>query len=209
VRRRVIGNLWERLIRAEQALGIKTDDNGRIVYPYPWHLLTQIYQWLNAYLNHFGKASSYQLIQSLRRRFNWLDEYFYFCQKNVGWVGAKRKPTIPHKKVNKVGFVPLSTQPRIFKVVFRCPIPRNARYFLQQIQWFMAHLPGHFVIIQVGHFWEMRFSSACAYRFHHRNLEEIKILLWESGLPVAWISETSRQISRIIERTLTYRWVAG
>jgi glutathionyl-hydroquinone reductase len=81
VRRRVIGNLWERLIRAEQALDIKTYVNGRIVYSYPWHLLTQIYQWMNAYLNHFGKASSYQLIQSIRRCFNWLDEYFYFWQK--------------------------------------------------------------------------------------------------------------------------------
>jgi hypothetical protein len=62
------------------------------------------------------------------------------------------------------------------------------------------------VIIQVGNFWEMRFSSACGYRFHNRNLEEIKILLWESGLPVAWIYETGRQISRIMERVLTYRW---
>jgi len=61
-------------------------------------------------------------------------------------------------------------------------------------------------LIPVGSFWEMRFSSACSYRFHHRNLEEIKILLWESGLPVAWIYETGRQISRIMERALTYRW---
>ncbi|RKZ74664.1 MAG: hypothetical protein DRR19_29955 [Candidatus Parabeggiatoa sp. nov. 1] len=39
-RRRVIGSLWERLIRAEQALGIKTDSTGYIIYPYPWTLLT-------------------------------------------------------------------------------------------------------------------------------------------------------------------------
>jgi hypothetical protein len=197
VRRRVIGNLWERLIRAEQKLNIKTYDNGRIIYPYPWALLNQIYQWLNAYLNHFGKASSYQLIQSLRQRFNWLDEYFYFCQKmpvNVGWVGAKRKPTV----VKKI--------PRIFKIVFRCPIPRYAMLFSRQIHWFMARLRGHFVLIQIGNFWEMRFSYACRYRFHHRHLEEMKIMLWESGLPVAWIMETGRQISGIMERALTYRW---
>ena len=62
------------------------------------------------------------------------------------------------------------------------------------------------MIIQVGNFWEMRFSATCAYRFHHRHLEEVKILLWESGLPVAWINETGRQISRIMERALTCRW---
>jgi hypothetical protein len=61
------------------------------------------------------------------------------------------------------------------------------------------------VIIQTGNFWEIRFSS-CSYRFHHRNLEEIKKVLWESGLPVAWIMETGRQISGILERSLTYRW---
>jgi len=34
----------------------------------------------------------------------------------------------------------------------------------------------------------------------------MKIVLWGSGLPVAWIYETGRQISRIMERALTYRW---
>ena len=197
VRRRVIGNLWERLIRAEQALDIKTYANGRIVYPYPWPLLTQIYQWLNAYLNHFSKASSYQLIQSLRRRFNWLDEYFYFCQK----MPVRKRKTGKNILKKKV-----TVKPRIFKVVFQSPIPRYAMRFSRQIQWFMARLRGHFVIIQVGNFWEMRYSPTCSYRFHNRKLEEIKTLLWESGLPVAWIYETGHQISRIMERALTYRW---
>jgi hypothetical protein len=197
VRRRVIGNLWERLIRAEKTLDIKTYANGRIVYPYPWHLLAQIYQWLNAYLNHFNKASTHQLIQSLRRRFNWLDEYFYWCKKMPVRKIRTGKNILKRKVTSK---------PQIFKVVFLCPIPRYARRFSQQIQWFMARLREHFVIIQVGNFWEMRFSSACGYRFHNRNLEKIKILLWESGLPVAWIYETGRQISRIMERVLTYRW---
>ena len=34
----------------------------------------------------------------------------------------------------------------------------------------------------------------------------MKILLMQSGLPVAWIMETGRQISGILERALTYRW---
>ncbi len=193
VRRRVIGNLWERLIRAEQALGIKTYAVGYIVYFYPWPLQTQIAQWLNAYLNHFNKASTYHLIQSLRQRFKWLENYFYFWQK----MPIRKRGKLKRK---------VTTQPRIFKVTFRCPIPRYATRFSRQIQWFMRCLRGHFVIIQVGNFWEMRFSEACRYRFHSRHLEEIKRVLWESGLPVAWVMETGRQISGIMERALTYRW---
>jgi hypothetical protein len=68
--------------------------------------------------------------------------------------------------------------------------------FYQQTQFFMARLRGHFMIIQLGNFWEMRFSSACSYRFHNRDLAEMKILLWETG----------KQISGIMERALTYRW---
>jgi len=31
-------------------------------------------------------------------------------------------------------------------------------------------------------------------------------MLWKSGLPVAWISETGTRITRISERTLVCRW---
>jgi len=99
------------------------------------------------------------------------------------------------------------TKPRIFKVIFNYPIPRYARRLTQQINWFKARLRGHLVMIQVGNFWEMSFSS-CHYRFHTRYLAEMKIVLWESGLSVAWIMETGRQLSGIMERALIYRWNA-
>jgi len=205
VRRRVIGNLRERLLGAEQMLyrsGMKVSENGRIIYPYPWHLLKQIHQWLNAYLNHFGKASTHRLIQSLRRRFNWLDEYFYWCVKIPPLPKGRKKQILPKGKKGVIS----KKRPRISKVVFRCPIPRYARRFVQQVIWFRGHLPGHVLMIQVGGFWEMSYSAACSYRFHHRHLASIKPLLWESGLPVAWIYETGRQISGIMERALTCRW---
>jgi len=201
VRRRVIGNLWEKLHHAEQVLyhnGLKTYEDGHLVYPYPWQLLTQIHQWINAYLNHFGKASTYQLIQSLRQRFYWLDEYFYWCQK----IPLRKRRTGKSLLKRKV-----ITKPRIFKVIFNYPIPRYARRLTQQINWFKARLRGHLVMIQVGNFWEMSFSS-CHYRFHTRYLAEMKIVLWESGLSVAWIMETGRQLSGIMERALIYRWNA-
>lgn len=83
VRRRVIGHLRERLQYAEQVLyrhGMNMDNNKYPVYPYPWPLLIQIRQWLNAYLNHFNKAASYRLVGALRQRFTWLNEYFYWCE---------------------------------------------------------------------------------------------------------------------------------
>ncbi len=203
VRRRVIGNLHERLHHAEQTLyrnGMISYENGRTVYPYLWPLLTQIYQWLNAYLNHFGKASTYQLINALRQRFNWLEEYFYWCERIVPTMSLKKESNKKQREKNVV------QKRRIFKVIYRCPIPRYARRFAQQIMWFRARLPGHILMIQVGKFWEMSYSPFCSYRFPQHHLVELKPLLWECGLPVAWIEETGRQISGILERALTYRW---
>ncbi|EDN66675.1 hypothetical protein BGP_5312 [Beggiatoa sp. PS] len=48
---------------------------------------------------------------------------------------------------------------------------------IHEIQWFRARLRGHFVLIQVGNFWEMRFSYACRYRFHHRHLTSVGCVL--------------------------------
>jgi len=206
VRRRVIGSLHEKLQQAEQTLyrgGMASFENGRTVYPYPWQLLTQIRQWLNAYLSHFGKASTHRLIHALRQRFNWLDEYFYWCEvpilrkeKHLIEIGGNLvKKTILRKKGT-----------RINKVVYRCPTPRHATRFAQQSVWFMGHLPGHVLMIQLGGFWQISFTPFCSYRFPHRDLAKLKPLLWESGFSVAWIEETGRQLSRITERALTYRW---
>jgi RNA-directed DNA polymerase len=201
VRRRVIGNLREKLQRAEQTLynsGMKTYEKGRTVYPYPWPLLTRIYQWLNAYLSHFNKASTHRLVQALRKRFNWLDEYFCWCEKIKIPLrkGKTEKALRKEKKIKRW----------ISKVVYRYPIPRYAQRFAQQTMWFRVRLPGHVLMIQVGQFWEISFSSGCSHRFPQRLMTEIKPLLWESGLPVAWIEETGRQISGILERTLMCRW---
>ena len=61
--------------------GMGEHENGRAVFPWPLGLLEKIHQWLNSYLAHFGKGSSYRLTLRLRERFDWLDEYFK-------WVGA-------------------------------------------------------------------------------------------------------------------------
>jgi len=49
---------------------------GRAVFPWPWPLLEHVRQWLGSCLAHFERASSHRLIEGLRSRFSWLDEYF-------------------------------------------------------------------------------------------------------------------------------------
>ena len=43
-------------------------------------------------------------------------------------------------------------------------------------------------------------------RFPESRLPTIRNILWESGLPVAWIGETGRRITSINERVLVRRW---
>jgi hypothetical protein len=81
VRRRVIGNLYDRLHQAEQRLQGQGMNNQ--VYPYPWEDLQKIRQWLNAYLSHCRHANTYRLMASCRRRFHWLEEYFYWLAGKV------------------------------------------------------------------------------------------------------------------------------
>lgn len=192
VRRRVVGALRERLQEAEQTLrrlGMAEYADGHTVFPWHWPLLEKVRQWLSSYLGHFGKASCHRLIQEIRDRFAWLNEY-------VLWQGGK--------------------------IFFRCPIPRYTLRYAQQKLWFRGHLPGCVLLIQLGGFWEMMIQSASVVdtintnelaaltrwpcKIPHRRLRHVKSLLWNSGLPVAWIAETGRRLCGIAERSLIFRW---
>ncbi len=43
-------------------------------------------------------------------------------------------------------------------------------------------------------------------RYHRNRLPAIRDMLWESGVPVAWIVETGRRVTGIGERVLVCRW---
>ncbi len=70
------------------------------------------------------------------------------------------------------------------------------------------------VMIRLGALWEMTADRADLLpvvawldrRFPVRNLDAVKRVLWEHGLPLAWIDETGRHVTRIAERTLTHHW---
>jgi len=123
VRNRVVGNLHEKLLKAEKQLkqqGLKNTVNSLYI-PWNWHLLPKLQQTLNSYLAHFSKANSYRLIQKMLKRFNWLNYYFKFSQRKQQWI------------VN---------------VCYS-----SGRYFQslkQQINYFRQQLKGHICIFQVG-----------------------------------------------------------
>jgi RNA-directed DNA polymerase len=184
VRRRVVGACFERLARAEEALvqrglTLATEDGARRVYPWHWPVLEAVYQWVNSYLAHFRKASCYRLVERLWRRFPWLEEYFL-------WDGER--------------------------VAYSFPPPRPALKIAQQKAQFSGRLSGHVLAAQMGRWWEMWGScpegllSQGWQRFHKSRLPTIRDILWESGLPVAWIEETGRRVTRINERLLARRW---
>lgn len=75
VRRRVVGNLWERLVRFERQQITGSDEQGWIIQlpPEPREQLRSV---LASYLGHFQHASHYRLIQRVFTRFPWLSCLF-------------------------------------------------------------------------------------------------------------------------------------
>jgi retron-type reverse transcriptase len=184
VRRRVVGACDERLARAEKALlrqGLRMADGGRQVYPWPWPVLEAVYRWLNSYLGHFGKASSYRLVERLWRRFPWLSEYY--CRDGL-------------------------------RVAYAFSRPRPARRIAEQKAQLCSRLPGHVLVVQMGN-WCAVWGNCPedllpqGSRFPARRLLAVREILWESGLPVAWIGETGRRVTGINERVLVRRWLGA
>lgn len=86
-RRRVKGTLYERLLETEKMLkaaGLKLPAPVSW-YPWPWPALYPLYNLTASYMGHFSHAASHNLIQSIRRDFAWLDEYFTFDDSKLGY----------------------------------------------------------------------------------------------------------------------------
>lgn len=193
VRRRVVGNLRERLQQAETSLlraGMTVAVNSRSVFPWPWPILFEVRQWLNSYLGYLRNASTHRLVARLRERHAWLTEYF-------DWRG--------------------------WKVEFRCPVPRFALRFHEQVGHFQEQLPGHLLMIQKGASWEVVMPRSIAARAPAGTLpvvdgqrirrsspgSAVERRLWQSRIPVAWIGETGRRLTDIAERALVCRWAGA
>lgn len=207
VRRRVVVALRERLARTDEALrglGMAAYHGGREVFPWHWPLIGKVRQWLNSYLEHIKKASGYRLIMGLRNRFPWLDEYFVWEDSKVVlrypiprftlWFLQQKRWFRDHLP----GHVLMIRQGGFWEMTLAsCGVAgKHNAESLATITTKMQSLRRNAQL--VGRKWPCR--------FHHRRLREVKALLWESGLAVAWIGETDRHVCNIAERALIYRW---
>lgn len=176
---------YERLVWTEdqlKRLGMQQLTSGRSIYPWPWEILVKVRSWMSAYQGHLDHASSVQLWLRILSRFKWLLEYFLVDNG---------------------------------KIKFRLPSPRFAKNVYQQEKWFLRLFKNHIVMIQIGTHWEMvgklvmptHLAVWIGKRFPQIYLEKrMNTLLWESGLPIAWIGETGRSITTIKERVVICRW---
>lgn len=191
VRRRVAGALRERLVRAEETLyhlGMlhetnHSNPNKRNVYPWHWALLVKMYQWLNSYLAHFKKAAHWNLINAVRDRFQWLDEYFLWEKDKIVYRCPIPRNTLrfSHQKAWFMNRLPKHML--IIQMGHFCDfvVPDTA----EDIKEIWSIFPKH---------------------FNQSYLSRIKPGLWKHHFPVAWIGETGRRLSRIAERALIFRW---
>lgn len=183
-RKRVVVALNERLIHSQRimrSVGMVQFGDGRKVFPWNWPHLQQIRQWLTSYHGHIKRSSGHRLWCDIMQRFWWIDEYFV-------WRNG-----VPY---------------------FRYPPPRYYSNFYQQKKWFVEMFPDHVLMIRRGLCWEMAAKRRdllpdptwLGRRFFAHDFDSIRRLLWESGLPVAWIGETGRRVMNIAERTLINHW---
>ena len=188
VRRRVVGNLTERLNRAEKSLiqqGLIYKETSHFQYPWHWETLQSLHQWLNSYYAHFKQAASDRLWQRFIHRFPWLREYFIW-----------------------------KTQGNKTSCQFRYPLPPHYGRFEQQKNYFVRQLTGHLILIQTGTYCQLA-SDTLELLPHWKNLRlhqsshGLKQLIEQSDCPIAWVKQTGRSINIIAERTLVFRTEKG
>jgi retron-type reverse transcriptase len=190
VRRRVVSACYERLPNCkfstpESLPNCKFGTPECLTYSlagvYLWHqpTLETVYHQLNSYMGHFRKAAFFRLVQRLRCRFPWLDEYFQQDGKRFLYSCPPLKPSLSFSQ-QKARFV--SRLPGHILVI-------------QTGKW--RELSG--ACNDIGLLKDLK-------RFPQGRLPEVRNILWASGRPVAWIMETGVRITRICERALACRW---
>lgn len=81
-RRRVVSNLKARLrdFRSAMVFSGVTNDKSFQKYVMTSEMVKSLRQTLSSYIGHFKHADSFNLLQSIWHRHNWLAEYFFLCQ---------------------------------------------------------------------------------------------------------------------------------
>ena len=185
VRKRVIGNLYDKLYYAEEQLineGLNLSSSSYSLFPWNPSLIEKLFQQLNSYLAHFNKASNYKIICRLLEKFRWLTEYFSFFQ------GISRK-------IINISLI-LPKQP-LFD-----------RYF-QQVKWFGNILQSVF-FVQIGSFWDIWDSTKSGILTHllkvdNASKSDMIHFMQQKRARIAIITETGDDSVKIKSRNLAFR----
>ena len=182
VRNRIVGALRDRLAQAEQTLirlGMGASAAGRLIFPWPWPLLQQVYQWLASYRGHMKHANSHRLWGDILVQHSWLREYFI-------WQG--NRPAFRY------------TPPRLAGNIYQ---QRN--YFLKQFHDHVLLIRfGAYWEITANDVSLLPHKGWLGKRVLASNMDYT--WLWTCGRPVAWIEETGQRKTHIAERVLSVRW---
>ena len=187
VRKRVIGNLYDKLYYAEEQLineGLNLSSSSYSLFPWNQPLIEKLHQQLNSYIAHFNKASNYKIICRLLERFRWLTEYFSFFQT-------------------------ISKTQKIVNIRLRFPKqPLFDRYF-QQVKWFGNILQSVF-FVQIGSFWDIWDSTKPRVLTHFMKISnefkyEMIHCMQLRKVPIGIIREIGDASTRIKDRNLMFR----
>jgi RNA-directed DNA polymerase len=207
---RVVGALWERLSAAEQRLkeaGMRTHPNGRQVFPYLWPVLASVQQSFNSYLGHLRHASAHRLRQDIPYLWPVLASVRQSFNSYLGHLRHASAHRLRQDIWQRFDWLEEYFWRQEDHVTFRCPIPCHALRYGQQTVWFCGHFPEHVIVVQRGAWWEVIGQGLFPLQaVPPSRLADVTHHLWQSPLPVVWIHETGRQISRIAERAVGVRW---
>jgi hypothetical protein len=189
----VFGAFRQRLVHAREKMrrsGFMSYDAGMTVIPWPEELIDQLYEWINAYLSHAGLTKSGTILPRLLGSFPWLGEFFSF--------GAG--------KINRV-----------------CPAIR-ARHWKEQVHHFRRCFPSSHVAVQKGNRW-LLYSPMDAVSVKDigkdtpflprlnptpsfsARLPVMRKAIRHGRFNVVWIAQTDRNVTGVMERRVTCRWV--
>jgi hypothetical protein len=188
VRKRVIDNLKNKLNYFASKLYSQTNDGvTQLSYDYP--RLSSLHATLASYLGHLQHANSYRLLESLFKRFNWLNYFFKLVwQRDKAYLERRY----------------------CFKTV--------GGGISSQYGYYISCFSGYFLLFQVGCYYEFYTeldiklrkllnlrrlqhpSRGAYYGFPLYKIEEYMQILLNHGYRLVVVRETERYLGRLKER---------
>ena len=192
VRRRVVGHLKSKLKLFESQL--VRIEKGIICYRFDEPVLDQLASMLSSYLGHFKLANSWNLWQSIWRRFDFLPQYFAFDGQNEKLIRRYQTPKAFRRVRNQYRY-------------FRWRFPQDALFF--QVGKFMEcydiAIPDWTRSLRLKPMG--RNHRGAQYGFHVSLVGRYMSALFEQNINVTLIRERQTAFCHIRERVPVSRYV--